>query len=84
MEFDLETHINSVVVYYINLNDPQPYKVIERSIYLRMLKRLNVRGVELYSTLDDSIEHQEKYRIVGASVNEWYLEYFETYDLMNR
>ena len=84
MEMSIEMQMNGVVVYYINQNDPQPYKAIERSVYLRMIQHFTDKGIKLFNSLDDSIGHKDKFQQVGEEVNGWYLEYIATYDLLNR
>ncbi|MDB4163387.1 hypothetical protein N9602_05905 [Saprospiraceae bacterium] len=84
MEMSLVRQMNGVVVYYINQSDSEPYKAIERSVYLRMIQHSTDKRIELYNNLDDSIRHKDTFQQVGEEVNGWYLEYIAKYDLLTR
>ena len=83
MEMSLVRQMNGVVVYYINQSDSEPYKAIERSVYLRMIQHSTDKRIELYNNLDDSIGHKDKFQQAGKKVNGLYLEYIAKYDLLN-
>jgi hypothetical protein len=61
MEMSLVRQMNGVVVYYINQNDSEPYKAIERSVYLRMKQHFTDKRIELYNNLDDSRGHKDTF-----------------------
>lgn len=61
MEMSLVRQMNGVVVYYINQNDSEPYKAIERSVYLRTIQYSTDKRIELYNNLDDSRGHKDTF-----------------------